>query len=55
MKELLKKLAIKYHLILSDEEKQLEQEWLQYVTRLQTRMKQKYYESKIYNTTSSMG
>ena len=27
MVEIIKKLAIKYHIILSDEEKQLEQEW----------------------------
>ena len=27
MVEIIKKLAIKYHIILSDEEKQMEQEW----------------------------
>ena len=27
MVEIIKKLSIKYHIILSDEEKQLEQEW----------------------------
>ena len=52
MKELLKKLAIYLHFILSDEEKQLEREWNEYVTKIQNKMKQNRYEFKIYNTAS---
>jgi hypothetical protein len=50
MVEIIKKLAIKYHIILSDEEKQLEHEWLEYVNELQNKMKQNRYEFKIHNT-----
>jgi hypothetical protein len=39
MKALLKKLAIYLHFTLSDEERQMEQEWLEYVNELQNQMR----------------
>ena len=39
MKELLKKLAIYLHFTLSDEEKEMEQEWLERLNTIQNQMK----------------
>ena len=55
MVKLIKKLAIKYHIIPSDEEKQMEQEWLEYVDELQNQMKQNRYDKiKVHTRTLPM-